>query len=104
MDISFEGLNILTSTFCVRAEGNLNAFHYPAHLTFYLLSEITYYLLISANLSLAAGKSARINMSQAASGMILQNHRLLRVCIFRVKIAAFGSLKRVTGRIFKISK
>jgi hypothetical protein len=39
--------------------------------------------------------------------MILQNHRRLPVSIFSVKIAAIGSLKRVTGRIFilvKISK
>jgi hypothetical protein len=40
------------------------------------------------------GKCARINLSQAASGMILQNHS--------VKIAALGPLKRVTGRIFKL--
>jgi hypothetical protein len=35
--------------------------------------------------------------------MILQNHRRLSVSIFIVKIAALESLKRVTGRIFKIS-
>jgi hypothetical protein len=50
------------------------------------------------------GKCARINLSQAASGMILQNHRRLPVEIFSVKIAALGSFKQVTGRIFKISK
>jgi hypothetical protein len=50
------------------------------------------------------GKCASINLSQAASGMILQYHRWLPVCIFRDKIAALGSLKRVTGRIFKITK
>jgi hypothetical protein len=33
--------------------------------------------------------------------MILQNHRRLPVCIFSVKIAALGSLKRVTGSNFK---
>jgi hypothetical protein len=49
------------------------------------------------------GKCARINLSQAAFGMILQNHRQLPVCIFSVKSAALGSLKRVTGRIFKTS-
>ncbi len=32
--------------------------------------------------------------------MILQNHRRVPVSIFIVKIAALGSLKRVTGRIF----
>jgi hypothetical protein len=49
-------------------------------------------------------KCARINLSQAASGMIIQNHRQLPVNILSVIIAAFGSLKRVTGNIFKISK
>ncbi len=53
----------------------------------------------------SAGLScARINLLQAASGMVLQNHRRLPVSIFSVKVAALGSLKRVTGRIFKISK
>jgi hypothetical protein len=50
------------------------------------------------------GKYARINLSQAAFGIVLQNHRRLPVSIFIVKIAALGFLKRVTGRIFKISK
>ena len=59
----------------------------------------------SAVLSLAAGKKcARFNLSQAASGIVLQNHRRLPVSIFCVKITAVGSFKRVTGRIFKISK
>jgi hypothetical protein len=49
------------------------------------------------------GKFARITLFQAASCMILQNHRRLPVSIFSVKIAALGSLKRVTGRIFKIN-
>jgi hypothetical protein len=48
-------------------------------------------------------KSARIKLSQAASGMILQNRKRLPVSIFSAKIAALGSLKCVTGRIFKIS-
>ncbi len=50
------------------------------------------------------GKCARIYLSQAASGMILQNHRRLSVSIFSVKFIALGYLKGVTGRIFKISK
>jgi hypothetical protein len=50
------------------------------------------------------GKCASINLIQAASGSILQDHRWLPVCIFRDKIAALGSLKRVAGRIFKITK
>jgi hypothetical protein len=53
-------------------------------------------------------KCARINLAPAAFGIILQNHRRLLVSIFNVKIAALGSVKRVTvcitGRIFKISK
>jgi hypothetical protein len=49
------------------------------------------------------GKYAKINLSQAAFGMILQNHRRLPVSIFSVKISSVGSLKLVTGRIFKIS-
>jgi hypothetical protein len=53
---------------------------------------------------LAAGKMPRINLSQAASGMILQNLRRLPVSIFNVKIAALGSLKKCNERIFKISK
>jgi hypothetical protein len=50
------------------------------------------------------GKCARINLSHAASGMILQNHRRLYVSIFSVKIAVAGCLKEFIGRIFKISK
>ncbi len=40
------------------------------------------------------GKCAKISMSQAASGMILQNPRRLPVSIFSVKIAALGCVKR----------
>jgi hypothetical protein len=58
----------------------------------------------SADLSLAAGKCGRINLLPAAFGIILDNNRRLPVSIFSVKIAAFGSLTQVTGRIFKISK
>jgi hypothetical protein len=50
------------------------------------------------------GKCARINLSPAAVGMIFQNRRRLPLSIFNVKIAALGSLKRATRRIFKISK
>jgi hypothetical protein len=48
------------------------------------------------------GKCARINLSFAASSVILQNHSQLPVCIFSVKKNC--RLKRVTERIFKISK
>jgi hypothetical protein len=47
------------------------------------------------DLSMAAGKCARINLSHAASDMIFKNHSWLPASIFSVKIAAFGSLKRV---------
>ncbi len=50
------------------------------------------------------GKCARINLSQAAFDMNLQNQRGLPVSTISVKIAALESLKRVIGRIFKISK
>jgi hypothetical protein len=40
------------------------------------------------------GKCARINLSQADSDMILQNHRRLPVSIFSVIIAALRSMKR----------
>jgi hypothetical protein len=46
----------------------------------------------------------KINFSQAVSGMILQKHWQLPVSIFSVKIAALEPLKRVTGRIFKITE
>jgi hypothetical protein len=36
------------------------------------------------------GKCARINLSEAASGTILQNHRWLPVSVFSVKIAALS--------------
>jgi hypothetical protein len=39
------------------------------------------------------GKCTRINLSQSASGMILQNHRRLPVNIFSVEIPASGFLK-----------
>jgi hypothetical protein len=55
-----------------------------------------------ADHSLTAGKCIRINLTQAASCMNLLNHRRLPVSIFNVKIATLGSLKRVTGKIFKL--
>jgi hypothetical protein len=44
----------------------------------------------SGDLSLADEKMRKINLPQASSDMILQNHRRLPVSIFRVKIAALG--------------
>jgi hypothetical protein len=43
-------------------------------------------------------------LSQAASGMMLQNLRRLPVSISSVKIAVLVPLKQVNERIFKISK
>jgi hypothetical protein len=45
------------------------------------------------------GKCARINLSPAAFGIILQNHRRLPVSIFSVKIALLGSLKVLSSEI-----
>jgi hypothetical protein len=50
------------------------------------------------------GKCARSNLSQAALGIILQNHKQLPVYNFSVKIAALGSSERDIGRIFNIGK
>jgi hypothetical protein len=50
------------------------------------------------------GKCALINPLLAVFGMVLQNRKWIPLSIFSVKIAALGSLKRLTGRIFKISK
>ncbi len=85
--LSWTNTNILTNTF-VSIYRN-----YPQNS---LLCDWTTYHWLQ-------GKCARINLSQAASGMILQNHRRLSASIFSVKIAALGSLKRVIGRILKIS-
>ncbi len=48
-------------------------------------------------------KWAKIYLSQAALSMTLLDHGGLPVCISRVRIAAVGSLKRVTVRILKTS-
>ncbi len=98
-------------------------FHCPIQiLTFYLL--LWYYYLILKMLPETSSeflflwfslvptsqshwlqrKCARINLSQAASGMILQNNMRLPESIFSVKIAALGTFKWITGRILKISK
>ncbi len=61
--------------------------------------------VFTVSLSLAAGNMRQIQLSQAACCVILQDHRRLPVGIFRVIIAALGSLKRVTSdSIFKINK
>ncbi len=121
----FKGLFILISTFCVCADGfqcRSKGFYYPIQLlNFYsllwncllILKMLTVILLriffsVIGRCSLVPashwlqGKCARINLSRAASGMILQ--RRLPVTIFSVKIAALGFLNRVTGRIVKYSK
>ncbi len=50
------------------------------------------------------GKGARINLSLAASFSFTESQAASCKHFLSVKIAASGSLKRVTGRIFKISK
>ncbi len=116
--IFLDGLNILISTFCVCAfQGLLKAFHYPIQLlSFFLLlwnnllmlnmltetflktpfSVIGWCSLVPASHWLKR-KCGGIHLSQAAPGMILQYHRRVPVSIFSIKIAALGSLKRVTG-------
>jgi hypothetical protein len=49
------------------------------------------------------GKCARINLSQAASGMIYRITGGFLYAFLVSKFAALGSLKRVTESIFKIS-
>jgi hypothetical protein len=46
------------------------------------------------SLSLAVMKMRQIYWPQVAFGKILQDHRRIPACIFRVKIAAVGSVKR----------
>ncbi len=108
MDIFFEGLNNLMGIICVCVfadglQGLSKAFHY--HTIFYFLfaslkmltetllkipfSEIGRCSLVPTSHWLQ-GKCARINLSQAVSNMILQNHRRLPESIFNVKIAALG--------------
>jgi hypothetical protein len=48
------------------------------------------------------GKCARINLLQAASGMVLQNHMRLPESMFSVKIAALGSMFGLLGRFSKL--
>jgi hypothetical protein len=62
-------------------------------------------MLSSADSSLAAGKIHKNQfVSGSFCGMILQNHRRLPVSIFSVKIAALGSLQRVTNLLEGFSK
>jgi hypothetical protein len=125
----FEGLNILISAYCVCADGfqGSSKLSLPSTtIDFVCFSDITYYLLILKILTetppnnfLLCGWSmfsgvdligCRENAQeltchmQAAFGMILQNPRRLTACISSVKIAALGSLKRVTEKTFKIIK
>jgi hypothetical protein len=107
-------------TFCVCADGCADlskAFHYPIQSLTFLFAFLNlstnfenayietlfcgWSMFSSAYLSLAAGKMCK---NQLVSGMMLQNHMQLPECLLGVKIAALGSLKRVTGRIFRINK
>jgi hypothetical protein len=114
MDI-FKGLNILTITFYVCAggfQGLSKAFHYLIQLLTFLFSSLklptnfenafqnpqnsllcdwSNVLWCRPLLGWLQGNCARINLSQAASGMILQNHSRFPVSIFGVQIAALRS-------------
>ncbi len=61
-------------------------------------------MISSVGPSLAARKMREILMSQATFAIILQDPMRLPAGIFRVKIAALGSLKNVTESIFKVSE
>ncbi len=50
---------------------------------------------------LLQGKCARINLSQAASGMILQNHRRLPVSIFQCQNRCFRAFEAGYRKYFK---
>jgi hypothetical protein len=94
---------------CADGLQGLSAFHCPIQLLTFLFDSLqllanfvkilTEFLLripfsvigrmfSRTKLSLVAKKSARINLSQAASGMILQNQKRLPVSMFIVKITA----------------
>jgi hypothetical protein len=78
----FEGQKILISTFCVCADDFLSlskALHYPVQCTI-------------INFLFASLKCARINLSQAASG-VTESQAASYISIFCVKINDFGSLK-----------
>jgi hypothetical protein len=58
----------------------------------------------SACLSLAAGKMRKNKLVRGGFRYDFTESQRLPVSIFSVKIAALEPLRRVTGRIFKISK
>ncbi len=118
--ILFRRSKDLISTFCVCADefqGLSKAFHYrylfsslklltnfenaywnPLRIPFFVIGRCSQV----PTSHWLQGKWARINLSQAASGMISRNHRRLHVSIISVKIAAIRSLKPVTGSISKL--
>ncbi len=109
MDIFFEGLNILISTFCVWFSRSFKCFSLPYTIINFFVSFWNCLLnphqksllcdwLISHWLQ---GKCTKIKLSQAASGMILQNHRRLPVSIFSAKIAAIGLWNGLMKRFSK---
>ncbi len=122
----FKGVNILICTFYVCADGfqgfqKLFTTQYNFYLFFASLKLLTNLKMLTETLLRISfsvicrcsqvptslwlqGNCPRINLSQAASGMILQNHWWLPGSIFSVQIAVLVSLKRFTGRVFKSSK
>ncbi len=111
----FEGLNIFNQNFlCMHwwFSWFFNSF-FSFH---YLIQLLTFYLLLWNNMLISKmltetpslwfvdvlkcrpligcrDNAQEFNLSQTASGMILQNHRRLPVSIFSVKIAALGNFK-----------
>ena len=117
--IFFESLNMLICTFCECADSFkvfqklfTTLYKYSLFICFF---EITLKMLTETLLRIPfsvigrcslvpashwlQGKCARINLSQAAFGMILKNNRRFPATIFSVKIATLGPLKRVSRRI-----
>ncbi len=105
----FEGLDILISTFCACADGFQGLLKASFALLYTIINFLFAYLKSLINFENAywnltqnsflcdwsMTSSADLNFSQAASDMILQNHKRLPVSVFSVKIAALGPLKRV---------
>ncbi len=95
-------------------QGLSKAFHYHIRtiINFFVLFEISYLTLIRNPFSVTGwcslmlishwlqGKCTKLKLSQAASGMILQNHRL-PVSIFSAKIAAIGLWNGLLKRFSK---
>jgi len=127
MDIFFEVLNLLISAFCVFADGFqvlkvflklfITQYKNSLFICFFEITKMLTDALFRISFSVIGrcspvpishwmqGNShcARIDLSLAAFGITLQNHRRLPISISAVKIAALRSLKLDIGMIFKMS-